>query len=200
MGLRIIAGDFGRRRLRVPAGRDVRPTADRVREAVFAALGTRWSGVRVLDLFAGSGALGLEALSRGAAHATFVDHDRRAIATIEANVAALAVAQRCRIIARPVSDALRALGRETPRPRFDLAFLDPPYASDAVERTLPVLAASGLLTDDARLVVETDTSSPPSAERAGLVLERARPFGDTLVSVFRTAEAGRLLAAVPGRE
>ncbi|HZD18768.1 MAG TPA: 16S rRNA (guanine(966)-N(2))-methyltransferase RsmD [Actinomycetota bacterium] len=132
MSLRIVAGEFGGRRIETPAGRGTRPTADRVREAWFSALGDRVVGARVLDLFAGSGALGLEALSRGAARAHFVESDGRAAAVLRRNIAALGVAERTEVT---VGDAFvflpMASGRGLP---FDLVLADPPYGSDAAFR------------------------------------------------------------------
>jgi 16S rRNA (guanine966-N2)-methyltransferase len=121
---RIIAGEFGGRRLKVPADRRVRPTADRVREAWMSILGHRLLGARVLDLFAGSGALGLEALSRGAASAEFVDIGRASLDAIRANVAALGVADRVLV---HQGDAMRYLERLQPG-AFDLVLADPPYS------------------------------------------------------------------------
>lgn len=121
MSIRIVAGEFGSRRIAVPPGRDVRPTADRAREAVFAALGAI-DGATVLDAYAGSGALGLEALSRGAASCVFVERSPRALDVLRANVRTLGAEGRSRIVR---GDAVRALaaGGET----FDLILLDPPY-------------------------------------------------------------------------
>ena len=121
---RIIAGAFGGRRLKVPTDRRVRPTADRVREAWMSILGERLPGARVLDLFAGSGALGLEALSRGAASAEFVDIGRASLEAIRANVDALGVAARVRV---HQGDAMRFMERLAPG-AFDLALADPPYS------------------------------------------------------------------------
>ena len=123
--MRIVAGTHRGRRISAPPGRDTRPTPDRVREAVFAMLGPL-DGVEVLDLFAGSGALGLEALSRGAATATFVDRSPRAAAAIRANAASLALEGRVRVVRRDWRAALaaeRAAGR-----RFGLCLCDPPYS------------------------------------------------------------------------
>jgi 16S rRNA (guanine966-N2)-methyltransferase len=128
--MRIIAGEFRGRRLAAPGDRRTRPTADRVREAWFSILGPEVHGARVLDLFAGSGALGLEALSRGAAFVDFVEMSRTSLATLRANVAALDVEDRVRIHA---SDALRFVTRFS-RERYDVAFADPPYRSDAAAR------------------------------------------------------------------
>jgi 16S rRNA (guanine966-N2)-methyltransferase len=127
--VRIVAGAFGGRRLVVPGDARVRPTADRVREAWFSILGPRVVDARVVDLFAGSGALGLEALSRGAREATFVEIAGPSLAAIRANVAALGVESRTRILRQ---DALRYVDR-LPAGAFDLALADPPYGHAAVD-------------------------------------------------------------------
>jgi len=127
---RIIAGRYGGRRLSTPSDHRVRPTADRVREAWMSILGERLVGATVLDLFAGSGALGLEAVSRGATHATLVDIGRASIIAIDANVAALGLADQVTV---HKSDALRFVERLTPG-QFDLALADPPYTVPFAER------------------------------------------------------------------
>ena len=127
---RIIAGAFGGRRLVLPADTRVRPTADRVREAWMSILADRISGARILDLFAGSGALGLEALSRGAAHATFVELSAEAVAAIHANAHALGVSDQVTVRR---GDALRFVQRLAPV-AFDLALADPPYTVPHAER------------------------------------------------------------------
>jgi 16S rRNA (guanine966-N2)-methyltransferase len=144
--VRIIAGEFASRRIVAPRGRVVRPTSDRVRESLFAALGDRVTGARVLDLFAGSGALGLEALSRGADHATFCDAERTAIAAVRQNVAALGVSSRARIVAGDARRFLRSAARQGER--YTLILLDPPYAQlqgllDDVSAPLDAVLASG---------------------------------------------------------
>lgn len=121
--MRIIAGDWGGRTIKAPAGRDVRPTTDRVREAWMSALGGRLDGLTVIDLFAGSGALGLEALSRGAAHATFVEIAKGSLKSLEGNVRSLNAAGRCTIVK---GDALKHAAKLAPL-AFDLALADPPY-------------------------------------------------------------------------
>src|ERR1700676_3327792 len=136
--MRVIAGEKGRRRLQAPPRRPTRPTADRVREAAFSMLESQLAldGTTVWDLFAGSGALGIEALSRGAAHATFVDHDRAAVAAIRANLQDLgaALGGEADVIC---SDALRYAAHAT---GVDLALLDPPYRFDGWTALLGVLA------------------------------------------------------------
>ena len=127
---RIIAGEFGGRRLRVPTGARVRPTADRVREAWMSILADRLAGARVLDLFAGSGALGLEALSRGALRVTFVELAAASLAAIQANVAALGVMDR---VTLHRGDALRFIEAVEPG-AFDVALADPPFTLPLAER------------------------------------------------------------------
>ncbi len=157
--MRIVAGEHRSRRLAVPPGRDVRPTSDRAREAVFASLGSV-TGDRVLDLFAGSGALGLEALSRGAASCRFVERDRAALEAIRANVATLGEGERATVERGNATTVLRRLAAAGEQ--FDLVLIDPPYAAfarlaAALARDVPtVLAPAG------RVVVET----PADAELA----------------------------------
>src|SRR5665811_625301 len=122
--IRIVAGSHKGRRLRVPSGVAVRPTADRVREAVFSVLGDL-GGTTVLDLFAGSGALGLEALSRGSEHCTFVEQDREVAAVLRDNIASLGLGSRAEVFEAGYEAALRRLTQRGSR--FELLFLDPPY-------------------------------------------------------------------------
>ncbi|MFM9123694.1 MAG: 16S rRNA (guanine(966)-N(2))-methyltransferase RsmD [Actinomycetota bacterium] len=154
--MRIVAGRHRSRRLAVPAGRDVRPTSDRAREAVFASLGDL-TGARVLALFAGSGALGLEALSRGAASCVFVERDRTALAAIRANVAALGEEAAATVRRGSATTALRELAEAGAA--FDLVLLDPPYGD--FPRLWPRLAEAvpAVLASDGRVVVEGPAGS-----------------------------------------
>ena len=152
--MRIIAGAWRGRRLAAPAGQGTRPTADRVRQALFdMLLHAPWGGhavlegAAVLDAFAGTGALGLEALSRGAAAATFIERDAAALATLRANIAACGAADRARILA---ADATRP----PPGDPCTLAFLDPPYGADLVARAVAALDAAGWLAPRALIVGE----------------------------------------------
>ena len=151
--MRIVAGTHRSRRIAAPAGDGVRPTSDRAREAVFASLGRQVVGARVLDLFAGSGALGLEALSRGAASCRFVERDAAALAAIRGNVAALGEEERCTVERGDAIAVLRRLAAADER--FDLVLADPPYA--AVAGLVDDLAAllPGVLADGGRVVLET---------------------------------------------
>jgi len=174
--MRIVAGAFRGRRLVAPPGTATRPTSDRVREALFSVLGTSVDATRTLDLFAGSGALGLEALSRGAASAVFVERSPRAIAAIRANLKALGVDAQVRRM--EVRAALRAaaLSREA----YDLVFLDPPYRHAAglgrelSEALAPVLAPS------ACVVTESDRRDPILLD---LPLSDERRYGDTVIRI-----------------
>jgi 16S rRNA (guanine966-N2)-methyltransferase len=179
--MRVIAGRFGGRRLSAPRGAGTRPTADRVREALFSMLGPL-EGLSVLDLFAGTGALGIEALSRGAASAVFVERDRLALTALHANLAALGLDPAADASAEVRSqDAFAALASAAGSgERYDLIFLDPPYAQalawgPKLAQALPeVLAAEGLV------VVESDRRAPLSV---GLPVRRQRRYGDTSITI-----------------
>jgi 16S rRNA (guanine966-N2)-methyltransferase len=183
--MRIIGGSARGRRLFAPKSRAIRPTADRVRESLFNVLGQSFDGIEVLDLFAGSGALALEALSRGARHAVMVDKDREAIRLCEANAAALGFAERVRTIAAPVAAAVKSLGREGAS--FELIFADPPYAARAVAEALVQIDAARLCRPGGIVCIEHDKRelSPPSAGALAQIDQRR--FGDTVVSIYRFA-------------
>ena len=181
-GVRVIAGSARGRRLVVPSGPDVRPTKDMVREAVFSALASRGALVvdAVLDLYAGSGALGIEALSRGAAGALFVEADAAAAAVITQNLETIGFAGRGTVVR---SDVGRFLAAPPPRAApFDLVFADPPYATDDAElgAVLGALLAPGLLAPDATVVVERPAGAVVTAPDE-LPATWERTFGDTLV-------------------
>jgi 16S rRNA (guanine(966)-N(2))-methyltransferase RsmD len=176
VSLRVVAGRHRGRRLRTPPGRGTRPTADRVREALFAILGPV-EGVAVLDLFAGSGALGIEALSRGAASATFVERDRRAAAVVRANLDALG--EDGEVVVR---DALAWLAAPPAEATFGLVLVDPPY--DSVPRLGAALSERlpAVLSDDAVIVTESDKRTPLALD---LPLADERVYGDTRIALHR---------------
>lgn len=156
--LRIIGGAWRGRRLRFPAAPDIRPTPDRVRETLFNWIAARVPGASCLDLFAGSGALGLEALSRGAARLTFVEHDPGAAREIAARLEEWG-AQGARVAS---VDARRFLERTSAAP-FDIVFLDPPFASTLLEETAARLEQGGWLASDALIYIECPAESAPQA-------------------------------------
>jgi 16S rRNA (guanine966-N2)-methyltransferase len=172
MGMRIVAGTAGGRRIEAPTGRATRPTTDRVRESIFNALGSldAVEGARVLDLFAGSGALGLEALSRGAAHCTFVDADRRSIEVVHGNLTALALDARAVVTVSEATDFLRGAGH------FDLVLLDPPYDYDGWEALLARINGDLAVIESDRIV-----DVGPQWETV-----RTRTYGSTVVLFART--------------
>ncbi len=181
--MRIVAGEFASRRLAAPRGRSTRPTSDRARESLFAALGDRVAGTRVLDLFAGSGALGLEALSRGAEHATFCDADRGAISAIRANVAALGVSQRARVVSGDARAFLRSAARRNER--YTLILLDPPYAQLRSLLDGVALPLGAVLADDGTIVVESMAGTGRGAvDLPGLSAIWHRTIGATSMTIL----------------
>lgn len=183
--MRIVAGTAKGRTLTgpKPTSKHIRPTADRVRETLFNMLGQFLDGQAVLDLYAGTGALGLEALSRGAGRAVLVDQDREAQALCRENTDHLGFTSQVELLAQPVSRALESLGRRGDR--FELIFADPPYAARVVETVLDGVMGAGLLAPSGMVVVEHDKREPAPQTHAGLTREDQRRFGDTLVSFYR---------------
>lgn len=176
---RIIAGQFKGRHLRTPAGDGTRPTSDRVRESLFASLVSEFGGLddlRVLDLFAGSGAIGLEAISRGAAHADLVESDAKAVRVVQGNIAELGVTAAARVHR---TSAQRFVSTAPAEP-YDLVVLDPPYAMPTAEVAdlVAVLARTEWLVPDGLVVVERSTRDP-FVWPPGLVPIRERSYGET---------------------
>jgi 16S rRNA (guanine966-N2)-methyltransferase len=181
--VRIIAGEFGGRVLQAPRGRGTRPTSDRVREALFSILGDIGElNANVLDLYAGSGALGFEALSRGAASATFVEEARGALASIRHNAEKLGVGARARILAGDVVRVMARLARE--RRRFGLVFVDPPYELHGIPGVLNALCESSLVLRGSWVVYEHSVRTIPIDEYDGLYRHFTRVYGDTGLSFY----------------
>jgi 16S rRNA (guanine966-N2)-methyltransferase len=181
--LRIVAGRLKGRALAAPPGLTTRPTADRVRQALFDMLWhAPWAGhdsvegALVLDAFAGTGALGLEALSRGAREATLVDDDKHACAVAERNAQTLGYGDRCRIVC---DDVFRAVPRLSGS--YDLIFCDPPYAARATGAVLEALASRMLLAEGGRAVLEKDRREPLPAMPPAFRLSQERRYGDTVL-------------------
>lgn len=176
--MRIIGGEYRSRILADIQGDNVRPTSDRAREALFNILGTRVRGARVLDLFAGSGALGLESLSRGAKEATFNDLSGASLAIVKKNIAALKAEDRTRVYQTDFLAFLNAINLP-----FDLIFIDPPYRFDYGEKALQTIASKGLLTENGIAVYERDR--PFEGEIAGLDKYDERKYGKAYLTFFR---------------
>ena len=176
--MRIIAGEARGRTLVAPRGSGTRPTQDYVRESLFNILSPRVPGARVLDLFAGTGALALEAVSRGAEYAVLCDRDRAALACIRKNVAAVRAEDRCRVFSGDYGACIRSLSGET---GFDLVFLDPPYNNQNTGEISGMLMDAGLLLPGFLIVCEHRRGEPPKADgrfRAG----DTRRYGDTEIT------------------
>lgn len=178
--MRVISGTFKGRRLKAPTGMMTRPTADRVKESVFNILTGSLLNKRVLDLFAGTGSLGIEALSRGAASAVFVDQAKAALSAIRTNIRNLELEDRTRVIHWNIRKNLNCL---TPEPdAFDLVFMDPPYDTGAVAPALTGLLSCGALSAGARVVIEHSCRESIAHPVDIRVVIDQRRFGKTLVS------------------
>ncbi len=179
--MRIISGDFRGRRLQGPDSAKIRPTSDRVREAVFSMIAPYVAQARVLDLFAGSGALGLEALSRGAAYCCFVDNGAEALRLLRANIDLCGARDRSRLLQATAPSALRLL--ESQNEYFDLVFLDPPYGKGLVEKVLeilgPVVGADALVIAERHVKDLKEPISTPAWQT-----DRERRYGDTMISIY----------------
>jgi 16S rRNA (guanine966-N2)-methyltransferase len=180
--MRVIAGRYGGRRLTAPKGRKTRPTSERVREALFAMLDDV-DGAEVLDLFAGTGALGIEALSRGAGRAVFVESDRAAIGALQSNLAALGLAdEQAQLRREHVQEALERARKR--KETYDLLLIDPPYERALELETSLSAALPALLAPRARVVIESDRRAPL---HLGLAVEKERRYGDTIIAIHRHA-------------
>jgi len=185
--MRVIAGELGGRRLHAPHGDRTRPTSDRVREALFMSLGSL-AGGRVVDLYAGSGALAIEALSRGAAWADLVEPDLRARAAIARNLEELGLDGRAKVWPLRLPGGLGRI----PAALHEAAvvFADPPYGGRDARAVLAALGAPGVLAPGARFVLETHAKDDVPGRDGTLALERERQYGETLVHVYKVAQSG----------
>lgn len=186
--MRVIAGAHKGRRLHGPKGPGLRPTSDRVKEALFSILGSRVAGSRFLDLYAGTGAIGIEALSRGARQVTFVEPDQAALRVLRANLIQCGLADSADI--HTCSAAAFLKRRTTAAQPYDLVFADPPYRPDRLAELWPVLCETAAIAPDALIAVEhaSKTELPPSQGR--LTLLRQYRYGDTTLSLFEMAVQG----------
>lgn len=178
--MRVIAGTFKGRRLQAPTWTGLRPTSDKLRETLFNILGPRVADARVLDGFAGTGALGIEAASRGAAAVTFVERDRRAVALLERNLSRCGLGGGCAIIR---ADFVEAAYRTLPAAAFDLVLIDPPYDEADLERVLA--AAAPLVVEDGLLVLEHARRRETPVAAASLTRVRMALSGDSALSIYQ---------------
>lgn len=178
--MRVITGTARGVPLRAPKGMDTRPTMDQVKEGVFSAIQFEVEGRRVLDLFAGSGQLGIEALSRGAAHCTFVDKGREPVAVVKENLKKTRLEERAAVVQADYSSYLKNC-----RERFDLVLLDPPYAEIFLETALKIISEIDILTNGGIIVCERPFDKTLDCEFPGLVRYRDYRYGKAAVTIFR---------------
>jgi 16S rRNA (guanine966-N2)-methyltransferase len=181
--MRIIAGEWRGRPLAAPAGQGTRPTADRTRETLFSMLASRlgsFEGLRVADLYAGSGALGLEALSRGAAHATFVENDSKALAAIRANLLAFKAEDRADVRALSATNL-------APAQPFDMIFADPPYGAGSGDLVVEAVRGANWLTPGGWLAVETEARE--TVDAVGWAIEAERRVGRARLTLIRASNS-----------
>jgi 16S rRNA (guanine966-N2)-methyltransferase len=191
--MRIIAGEAKGRPLQAVRGRAVRPTADRVREALFSIVLSRFvlKDATVLDLFAGTGALGIEALSRGAAHAVFVERDGRALRALRANLLRCGLDERAQILPMSAQRALRALAER--RKSFDGVFVDPPYGKGLAAASLRLLSMAALLGAGAWVMVEHHADDVLEPGYGNLRLTQTRRYGKTCLTLYCAEHIDRQL-------
>lgn len=194
--MRVIAGAAKGRRLRAQPGRAVRPTADRVKEALFSIVTSRFeiADARLLDLFAGTGALGIEGLSRGARQAVFVERDRSACGVLAANLAACGFAARAEVLCLPAQRAVAELAARDGR--FGGVFMDPPYGRGLVEPVLQGLAAAALVAPGGWVVVEHHVEDALAEAYGALRLTAIRRYGKTALTVFSNSPRAEEVAAL----
>lgn len=186
--MRVIAGEYKGRRLATVTTRGIRPTSDRVREALFSILGDRIAGARVLDLFAGTGALGLEALSRGAVHAIFMEMSTSACDLIRENIRRCHAEEKTRILCRDISAPLSP-DNIAPH-RFSLVFMDPPYGTALLEKALTAPELPRMLTPDGMVIAEHSIREPLPENITGLDIKDQRKYGKTLISFLTPLPGG----------
>jgi len=178
--MRVIGGTAKGRRLYTSSGRNTRPTTDRVREAIFNVLQNKLEHSYVLDTFAGSGALGIEALSRGAAKVVFIDKDKKAVAAIKRNLMDTGFAEKAKVL---LADSIKSLPHLDEG--FNLIFLDPPYNQGFIALAEPLLLQENFLADDAIIVLETSTKEPEIFNQTNWELIKESRYGDTCILYYQ---------------
>jgi 16S rRNA (guanine(966)-N(2))-methyltransferase RsmD len=180
--LRVISGTLKGRKLASFRGRHVRPTADRVRESLFNILNRSWEDRDAIDLFAGTGGLGIEALSRGAARVVFIEQHPRALDVLEKNIRTLGLGSRCEIVPMSVDEGVRVLQRK--QQTFDVAFLDPPYGSGLADSALHLLSRGAIMRRCGVIVAEHHFREEISSSYGTFALSDRRRYGETVISFF----------------
>lgn len=180
--MRITGGKAKGIPIKAPGGRRTRPTSNKVREAMFNVLGDRVSGARVLDLFAGSGAPAIDALSRGAEYAVMVEKDSAAVGAIRLNLERAGLAESARVVRSDFRAALARFCREGEM--FDIVFVDPPYEGNLLDATAAALAKRRVITNDSVIIVEHFKKTAPPDSISGLPLHQTRNYGQTSLSYF----------------
>ncbi|MFQ5586492.1 MAG: 16S rRNA (guanine(966)-N(2))-methyltransferase RsmD [Thermodesulfobacteriota bacterium] len=184
--MRVIGGSAKGRRLVSLRGLTIRPTSEKVREAVFDILQGYFPCERILDIFAGTGAMGIEAMSRGAGEAVFIDANRRVASLIRENLERTGFSQRAKVLQMDAVDAIKLLSSR--RERFDLVFIDPPYENSLIEKVLTCIDHDGLLTAGGVAVSESSRKRGDQGKLATLTLFKKRGYGDTVVSFYKAPE------------
>lgn len=179
--MRVVGGIARGRNIKAPRGRTLRPSTDRVREALFDLVGPSGPGELVLDLFSGTGALAIEALSRGAKRAVLVEKDPKVIGLINQNLDSCGFSDHAGIVR---SDAVRFLQGSSAKQRFDLILMDPPYGFGLVEKCLEIIGRGGWLSDGGMVMCETENKVTLPARIGSLVLGRVKRYGNTMVHEF----------------
>jgi 16S rRNA (guanine966-N2)-methyltransferase len=180
--MRVIGGIYRGRTLRTAGGLAIRPTSDRLRETLFNILATRIEDSHFLDLCAGSGAVGIEAISRGAGSVTFIERSRQACETIKANLNALGAGGATRIINREVTTALKRLSQDSET--FDVVFFDPPYASGTYDVVMTEFGQGHLLSNNAVVVVEHRRKTAPEPRYGKLMMFRQVTQGESALAFY----------------
>jgi len=184
--LRVISGTARGRSLKPVPGMGTRPTTDKVKEALFSMIGPYFDGGCVLDLFAGTGGLGIEALSRGAEQAIFVDKDPKAVEVVKHNVQAAGVAEQSEVYRNDAKRAIKALTKRDIS--FELIFLDPPYRLKDADELLEGMWNDGLISEDATIVVEHDSKHEYPEEIGPLYVWKKTEYGEIGITVYRVKE------------
>lgn len=189
--MRIIAGEYKGRRLKQPRGAHLRPTSERVREALFSIIGERLQGARFLDLCAGTGAVGMEALSRGAQSVVFVESHAASLKLIQENLRQCGLTSHARIIPDPADAYLQGSKGEQALPPFDIVFADPPYQESIAEKLLTLLGDSTKISANTLVILEHSKHISIPAQIGRLTQTRQYRYGDTMLTVFQALQSGR---------